>query len=143
MQYVRPAGLLRAAIASLVILGAACAHAPAASAFEVLPRPQAVHRSQRAAWACALAGAGLVGASFPLATTADRRYRDYLAETTPDAIPGRWDASVRADRFASGSLLAGEVLLATGTWLRFIHRPGERRVALDLGPARCALSCRF
>jgi hypothetical protein len=143
MQHVRPAGPLRAAIASLLILEAACAHAPAASAFEVVPRLPAVHRSHRAAWVCALAGAGLVGASFPLATSANSRYRDYLAETTPDAIPGRWAASVRADRLASGSLLAGEALIAAGTWLRFIHRPGGPGVALDLGPARCALSCRF
>lgn len=143
MQHVRPAGPLRAAIASLLIIEAACAHAPAASAFEVLPRPQAEHRSHRAAWAFAVVGAGLVGASFPLAATANERYREYLDETSPDAIPGRWDASVRADRVASGSLLAGEALLAAGTWLRFVHRPGARRVALDLGPARCALSCRF
>lgn len=143
MQHVRPAGWLRAAIASLLILEAASAHAPAAFAFEVVPRMQAVHRSHRVAWACALTGAGLVGASFPLAASANNRYRAYLSETSPDAIPGRWGASVRADHLASGSLLAGEALLAAGIWLRFIHRSGEPRVALDLGPARCALSCRF
>jgi len=143
MQHVRPAGLLRAAIASLLILEAACAHAPAASAFEVVPRAREVHRSHRAAWVCAIAGAGLVAASFPLAATANDRYGEYLSETAPDAIPGRWNAAVHADRVASGSLLAGEALLVAGTWLRFIHRPDPPRVALDLGPTRCALSCRF
>ena len=143
MQHVRPAGLLRAAIAGLLIIEAACAHAPAASAFEVVPRTHEVHRSHRAAWACVIAGAGLVAASFPLAATANDRYGEYLAETVPDAIPGRWNATIRADRVASGSLLAGEALLVAGTWLRSIHRPDERRVALDLGPTRCALSCRF
>jgi hypothetical protein len=135
--------LLRAAVASLWIAEAACAFAPAASAFEVVPRVQPVQRPHRAAWACLIAGAGLVGASFPLGTAADRRYHDYLVESDPAAIPGRWNASLRADRVASGSLLAGEALLATGTWLRFIRRERGPGVALELGPARCALSCRF
>ena len=143
MLHPRPAALLRASVASLLIAEAVCALAPAAFAFEVMPEPRVVHRSQCAAWACALAGAGLVGASFPLTTAANRRYDEYLRETAPDAIAGRWNSSRRADRIASGSLLAGEALLATGTWLGFVHRPHERTVALELGPARCALSCRF
>jgi hypothetical protein len=139
----RPAGLLRATVASLLIAQAACAHAPAAFAFEVVPRAVPVHHSHRLAWGCALAGAGLVGASFPLTTTADHRYHAYLRETNPDAIPGRWNASVRADRVASSALFAGEALLVTGTWLGFIHRPHDSRVALEVGRSRCALSCRF
>jgi hypothetical protein len=143
MPHPRRAALLRAAVASLVMTGAACAHARAALAFEVLPRPVPERRSHAAAWACLAAGAGLVGASFPLADAADRRYDEYRRETDLGAIENRWNATVRADRLASGSLLAGEVLLATGVWLRFVHRPDARRVALDLGPGRCALSCSF
>jgi hypothetical protein len=84
-----------------------------------------------------------VGASFPLTTTADRRYHAYLTETNPDAIAGRWNASVRADHIATSSLLAGEVLIVAGTWLGFVHRPHDSRLALDVSPSRCALSCRF
>ena len=143
MLHLRPAALFRASVASLLIAQAAGACAPAAFAFEVVPRATPVHRSHLAAWGCALAGAGLVGASFPLTTTADRRYHAYLGETDPAAITGRWNACVRADRVATGSLLVGETLLAAGTWLGFVHRPHESRVALELDPTRCALSCRF
>ena len=143
MLHPRRAALLRASVAGLLIAQAACAHAPAAFAFEVVPRPAEVHRPHRAAWACAIAGAGLLAASFPLTHAADERYHEYMVETDPSRLDGRWDASVRADRIATGSVLAGEVLLATATWLGFVHRPHEQRLALEVGPARCALSCRF
>ena len=139
----RRAALLRAVLASLVVTGAACAQARAALAFEVMPRPAQPHRPHVAAYACLAAGAGLIGASFPLTATADRRYAEYLSETDPGAIEGRWSASVRADHVATGSLLAGEALLVTGVWLRFIHRPHDSRVSLRVGPARCALACAF
>ena len=143
MSHPRLAALLRAAVASLVILGAACAHARAAFAFEVIPRATPPHRSYFAAYACALAGAGLLGSSFPLGSAADRRYSEYLRETDIAAIGSRWDASVRADRVASGSLIAGEALVVTGVWLRFIRRPHEPRVALVVTPERCAFACSF
>ena len=143
MLHSRPAALFRASVASLLIAQAAGARAPTAFAFEVVPRATPVHRSHIAAWGCALAGAGLVGASFPLTATADRRYHAYLGETDPEAIAGRWNSCVRADRVASGSLLVGEALIVTGTWLGFVHRRRESRVALELEPTRCALSCRF
>lgn len=126
---------------------AACASAQAASPFEVVPRATAPARSHRAAFACAAAGAGLLVASFPLRDAADRRYLDYLAETDPTRIESRWNDSVRADRLANGSLLAGEALVATAVWLRFVHRPRTAPVALVLGsahgPASCAVSLRF
>ncbi|MBI5170391.1 MAG: hypothetical protein HZA61_12955 [Candidatus Eisenbacteria bacterium] len=126
---------------------AACASAQAASPFEVVPRATAPSRSHWAAYGCAAAGAGLLVASFPLRDAADRRYSDYLAETDPSRIESRWSDSVRADRIANGSLLAGEALLATAVWLRFVHRPRTAPVALVLGsahgPASCAVSLRF
>lgn len=112
-------------------------------AFEVIPRASAPHRPHRAALACATMGAGLVAASFPLAKTADRRYQEYLGEVNIARIEHRWQASVRADRTASASLLAGEALVATAAYLRFIRRPATERVALVVAPSRCAVCLRF
>lgn len=126
--------------------GAARADAQAAVPFEVVPRMQGEHRSHFGAYAVALAGAGLVAASFPLADTADRRYAQYLAEVDPTAISGRWDATVRADHVASGTLLAGEALLATSVYLRFLRHPSATtgsRVSVRVTPSRCALALRF
>ena len=122
---------------------AACAPAQAASPFEVLPRPVPARQSHWAAYGCALAGAGLVVGSFPLTDRADRHYAHYLRESDPSRIESRWNSSVMADRLASGSLLAGEALLASAVYLRFIRRPRESRVAIVLSPAQCALSLRF
>ena len=143
MQRPVPAAWQNAVLVGAVFAGAACADARAAFAFEAVPREPPVHHPHRAAYACALVGAGLIAASFPLADAADRRYGEYLRETNPDAIPSRWDRTVQADRIASGSLLAGEALLVTAVWLRFIHHPADARMALELGPARCAVSCSF
>lgn len=126
----------------VVLAGAVCAARPA-PAFEIVPRATEAHRSHRAAWACAVAGASLIGLSFPLAEAADRRYGEYLRETRPDAIPGRWDATVRADRMASASLLGGEALLVGAAWLGFVHPGPPARVSLRVEPARCAVCCRF
>jgi hypothetical protein len=122
---------------------AACAEAQAAFPFPVIPRAAEPARSHRAAYACAIAGAGLIAASFPLSDRADRLYDDYLTESDPGRIDSRWNSTVTADRVASGSLLAGEALLATAVYLRFIHRPRESRVALVVTPVQCAVSLRF
>ncbi len=137
------AALMLAATATGVPNVAACAEARAADPFEVVPRPAPDGRSYRAAWACAITGVGLVAASFPLANLADRRYDDYLAETDPDRVDARWRATVRMDRLSSGSLLAGEALLASAVWLRFVHRSREPRATLVLLPDRCAIAVRF
>ena len=69
----------------------------------------------------------------------------------PGGYPG---GCVRLWRGASGkswgampegeTLLAGEGLLATAVWLRFLHAPRERnRLTFEVEPARCAVSLRF
>ena len=137
------AALLLAGAATGAAGWAACAFAQAAVPFQQLSRAQPTHPSHLVAYACAGAGVGLIVASFPLADAADRRYADYLVEPDPAAIDARWRSSVRADRIASGSLLAGEALLATAVYLRFIGRPHDAHVSLEILPARCAVSCRF
>ena len=139
----RTAALLRAVVASALIVGAACATARAASPFEVVPRSPAPRTPHRAALLCAVGGAGLVVASFPLKQLADRRYDAYLAESDVSRIDARWDATVRADRLANGSLIAGEGLVALAVYLQFIRPPHEAPVALVIGRSRCAALWRF
>lgn len=125
-------------------LQAACAHAQAASAFEVVPPRAKAPHSNRAAWLTALVGAGLVAGSFPLAREADRRYDRYLIETDVTRIDERFQATTRMDRIASAALLTGEGLLATAVWLRFVHpSPAPRRLALLVEPSRCAVALHF
>ena len=122
---------------------AVCANAQAASLFqetEIRRPPQQPHK---AAWVVALAGTGLIAASYPLAARADERYADYLAETDVALIEDRYLASRTADRWASASLLSGEALLVTAVYLRFIRRASPARLAMDLTPHRCAVSLRF
>jgi len=112
--------------------------------FEVLPSHAAPHPTHRLALLTALVGVGCIAASFPLATEADHRYEVYLAETDVTQIDARYDATTRMDYVASGTLIAGEALLATAVWLRFLHPPRETsRVSLEVEPARCAVSLRF
>lgn len=138
----RLAALLLAVLAAGAPAAAAAESAP--PAFEVVPRHPASPPSHRLAWLTALAGAGLVAGSFPLAAEADHRYAAYLAETDVARIDGRFEATTRMDRLASGTLLAGEGLLATAVWLRFLHvRRETNRVTFEVEPARCAVSLRF
>ncbi|HTR97895.1 MAG TPA: hypothetical protein VMH61_08340 [Candidatus Acidoferrales bacterium] len=139
----RPAALLRAAALSAMLLQAALAPARAASPFEVVPRPVAARGPRRAAACCAVGGVGLVVASFPLKQLADRRYDAYLSEADPARIESRWDATLRADRMANGSLLAGEGLLALAVYLQFVRPSHDAPVALVVEPSRCALALRF
>lgn len=169
----RLAAKLSAVVAGGLLTLAACACARAASAspvttvvaqsgdpipadtalrrpFEVVGRSTpVVRRSNTWAWVTALAGAALVGASFPLADEADRRYEAYLGEGDLGRIDERFSATTRMDRLATGALLAGEGLLATAVWLRFVR--GEKdepvrlseRVQLDVRAGRCALAVGF
>ena len=142
----RFAALLLAVLASGAPSAAAWAQASTAPAdtsspFEVIPRSATVRESSKWVWITAIAGAALVGASFPLADEADRRYDAYLAETDVTRIDERFRATERMDRISSSVLLAGEGLLATAVWLRFVR--GDRHVALDVRTDRCALAVRF
>lgn len=142
------AALLLAVLASGAPNLAACAAAQAAPPFEVVPRRPSDPRSHRAAWIAAFAGVALVATSFPLADEADRRYARYLSEVDVDRIDERYRSTQRMDRLASGSLLAGEALLATAVWLRFVRgdrqeRVSRSRVSLDLRTDRCAVALRF
>jgi hypothetical protein len=123
---------------------AARAHAQADTPFEVVPRHATGQPSHRLAYITALAGVGLVIASFPLEHAADERYAEYLSETDVTKLDERFAATERMDRLASSSLLVGEALLATAVWLRFVHHPSaQHRVTLAMRPDRCALSLRF
>src|SRR5690349_1591016 len=120
----RPA--LRAALVAVLALGSFGIRSAAAAdsmPFEVVPRPASEHSSHRLAWIAAATGAVLIGASFPLANEADRRYAVYLTETDVSRIDERFQATAHMDRLASGTLLTGEGLLATAVWLRFLHAP--------------------
>lgn len=133
-------------LASLTIpapRSAVCAEAQAAAVFQPVETPVAAARSHTLAYVTAATGVALIAASFPLADAADRRYDEYLTESDPSAIDRRYDAVVRADRLASSSLLAGEVLLATGIWLRFVRRAPSSRLTWTAGPSRCAVHWRF
>ena len=77
-----------------------------------------------------------------IARAADREYDRYLAASDPGEIERRFDRARRLDEWSSGTLITGEVLLATGITLRFLRRPSSR-VALEAGPSGCAVSCRF
>ena len=83
-------------------------------------------------------------ASFPLEHAADERYAEYLSETDVTKLDEQFAATERMDRLASGSLLVGEVLIATAVWMRFVHHPSaQHRVTLAVAVDRCALSLRF
>jgi hypothetical protein len=117
--------------------------APPAAPFEVVRRAPAPARSHRLALYTALAGAALVGASFPLSAEADRRYERYLVEVDPGRMEDHFRGAERMDRWSTAALLTGEALLATAVWLRFVRGSPHERVALEVRPARCALALRF
>lgn len=136
-----------AILAAGMLLGpldqAACAHAQAASPFREVPLPEPGGAGHGWAYAALVAGASCVGLSYTLQHRADRRYADYLAATDPGRISGLYDETVTLDRAASATLFAGEGLIATGLYLRFLRRGGAPRTALLLAPDRCALAWRF
>ena len=65
-----------------------------------------------------------------------------MTETDIDQIGPLYDRTIKLDRLATGSLVAGELLLATGIYLRFL-RPPRAALSLTLRPGRCALAYRF
>jgi hypothetical protein len=122
---------------------AARASAQAASPFPEVPLPSSNQGSHLGAYTCMVAGAGLIGASYLLENRANDRYAEYLLATDPGEITRLYHDTVTLDRLSSGSLLAGELLIATGLYLRFLRRPPTSRFDITLAPERCALSYRF
>ena len=142
--------VFRRALAATLALGlisehgtAACAHAQAASPFPEVPI--VTEEPPPYLWAYVALGSGvaLVGGSLVLSRRADQTYQDYLESTRPGRIESLYDRTVLYDRLATSSLVAGELLLGTGIYLRFVRRPRPARMTLDLGPGRCALAYRF
>jgi len=136
---VRRVAVLLAAI--LMLQSAVCPLVQAAGPFpeEILERPAS--RSHVWAYVSLAVGAGLVAGSFSLAEHGNDTYDDYLAATDSKRITDLYDRTQFYDRLASGSLIAGEVLIGTGLYLRFL-RPSAP-IGLSLGPARCAVALRF
>ena len=135
--------ILAACLAATVVFGACLAgSARADGPFETLPLPRPVQRPHPGAYACFLAGAGLIAGSFAIARRADDAYGRYLAAHEARDIAHWFDRTRSDDRLASGALLGGEALLATGVYLRFLRRPASP-VALLIGANACAVSYRF
>jgi hypothetical protein len=134
-------------VAALMVVSeiapAARAHAQAAGPFTEVPLRTESGRTHALAYASLLAGAGLIGGSFALSHRADDTYDDYLAATDPPRIEKLYDRTVRYDHLSSASLLTGELLIATGLYLRFLRRSSEPRLSLELGARRCAATLRF
>jgi hypothetical protein len=139
----RLAALLLAVVAGATAARAEEPPAPPGTPFEVVHRAPRPTGSHRLALYTALAGAALVAASFPLSEEADRRYERYLLEVDPDRMDALFKGAQRFDRYSAATLLAGEALLATAVWLRFVRDPQRQRVTLDIRPDRCAVALRF
>jgi hypothetical protein len=137
------AALLAASLLCESCSPAACAVRQAAGPFESVPLDPPVREPHRLACGSLLAGAGLIGLSFALTDRANRRYDTYLAATEPAEIDRLYDETARLDRLSAAALLTGEALVVTGVWLRFLHRPAPRGVALNVDARRCAVSLQF
>ena len=140
----RSAAVLLAALTMTPLIPAARAHAQAAGPFPEVTVPRSPGGS--ATWAYVSIGAGfaLLGTSTLLADRANDRYEEYQRSTDPDDVRRLYDETITLDRYSTGTLLGGELLIATGLYLRFLRRPAAAsRVALDVGPTRCALALRF
>jgi len=139
-----PAGAWFAAFTLLSLVhSAAPATAWAADPFATVVLPSQKKTSHTWAYATMLAGAGLIGGSFVWRDQANERYDRYLAATDPAEISRLFDETTHLDRVSSGALIAGEVLIAAGLYLRFVRHPSTERVSLSVSPQRCALSLRF
>lgn len=137
------AAVLAASLLSEALLPAACAARQAADPFESVPAERVARAPHRLAYGCLMAGVGLVGLSFGLTDRANRTYAEYLAATEPTEVAHLYDRTTRLDRLSAAALLGGEALVATGVWLRFVHRSALRRVSLSMAAGRCAVSLRF
>lgn len=116
--------------------------------------------SNTAGWILLAGGVALDVGSFVLAGKADDYYRDYQNGTDPATLAHTYDQSVKFDRWASGTLILGQVAIGAGLYLLLIKHPKssddssspgaakERRIGLDYratgaGPGALALTLRF
>ncbi len=124
-------------------LPAAADGSPAAEPFPVVPLPAPPHRGHARAWLTLGAGVAMLGGSFLIHDRANRTYDRYLASSDPEEIGRLYDRTTTLDRLSGATLIAGEALLATGVYLRFLRTPRDARVSVALAPGRCAASWRF
>jgi hypothetical protein len=140
----RPRSLVAVALASWIVAGpagaavgdAAQARPPQAEALApaddsptpAAPQPPRIERPSHArAWLALGAGVALTGLSFVFAQSADLAYADYQHGTVPGTLGADYDRAVRNDRWASATLLTGQVALALGLYWRFVRHPRARR----------------
>jgi hypothetical protein len=126
---------------------AAGASAQAAHSFPEVPVTETQRGSHGWAYATLFTGAALIGVSFPLSSHADDLYDQYLVATDPGEIERLYDSTNRYDWYARGALVGGELLVASGLYLRFLRHPRPAAkpssVGLVVTPNRCALAWRF
>ena len=132
-----------AVLLGTLLAPAARALAQAAEPFPEVPLPHTRSGSHALANLTLLSGAALIGSSFVFEHQADEAYDDYLAATDAATITELYDKSQRLDHYSTAALIGGEVLLATGLWMRFLRHPPPERLSLDWRPDRCALAWRF
>jgi hypothetical protein len=136
-----PRGLIAALL--LTLIPAACVDAQAAVPFPVVdttPPPEPSHALSNA---CLAAGVLVIGSSFLFEHQADRAYDAYLVASDPGDITTLYDRTILYDRLSAGALIGGNVLIATGLYLRFVHHPPPERLRFALGPQRCSVTCVF
>jgi len=90
-----------------------------------------------------IGGVAMVGGSFVLRDAANDTYDDYLTATDPDEIASLYDRTTTYDRLSSASLVAGELFLVGGLYLRFLRPQKTSRLSVTIGPERCALAYSF
>lgn len=135
----------RALITALLFaaLPAACAHAQAAVPFPVVDTSPPPERSHALANTSIAVGICMIGASFVFEHQADQAYDAYQAAIDPGDITALYDRTVMYDRLSAAALIGGNVLVATGLVMRFVHREPPNRVSLRVAPNRCDITYHF
>jgi hypothetical protein len=136
-----------AMLAAIFILGAfdpaVCGSLRAAERVSSIPLETPSPQSHTWAYASLVLGGGLIAGSFAFANRANHSYDRYLESTDPEEIERLFERTEHYDRLSSGTLLAGELLVVAGLYLRFLRRPVGSRVSLSLGPEQCRVAWRF
>ena len=108
------------------------------------PSPSVHSPSHATGWALLAAGLVLDASSFLLAERADESYQEYQQGIDPQALDHAYHRAVTEDRWASATLIAGQVGIATGLYLLLF----KKSQTSDLGEAaparegRLSLGCR-